>query len=283
MKTNRMQSKRAFTLVELLVVIAIIGVLVGLLLPAVQAAREAARRMSCSNNMAQVGLSVHHYEFATEHLPAGVTNPTGPIVSDENGDDVGWLIRILPFIEQQNAFDQFDPSKSVYAPENEPLRREGIPTFYCPSSPFTDTDEGFGLTNYAGCHHDTEAPIDEDNHGLLFLNSKVRYSEIRDGSSSTILVGEVIPSANGLGWVSGTEASLRNASFLGGAARLLNMPRIERGTTEVGGFDSAHAGGANFVLADGAVTFLVSGIDPVVYQNLAHRSDGNVIGERSNW
>ena len=66
---------RGFTLVELLVVIAIIGTLVGLLLPAVQAAREAARRMSCMNNMMQLGLAMHHHEFSHEFLPSGVINP----------------------------------------------------------------------------------------------------------------------------------------------------------------------------------------------------------------
>jgi prepilin-type N-terminal cleavage/methylation domain-containing protein/prepilin-type processing-associated H-X9-DG protein len=271
--------KPGFTLVELLVVIAIIGVLVGLLLPAVQAAREAARRMSCSNNMAQVGLSIHHYEFAAERLPAGVTNSDGPITNAPVGDHVGWLIRILPFIEQQNAYDQFDPKASVYAEENEPLRFLQIPTFYCPSFPHSTTADGFGLTNYAACYHDVEEPIDEDNHGLMFLNSGVRYSEIRDGSSYTILVGEMIPSDNSLGWTSGTEASLRNTSFLGGAAQLMSLPQMEEGSQTTGGFDSAHAGGANFVLADGAVKFLVASIDPLLLQHLGHRSDGNVISE----
>ena len=106
---------RAFTLIELLVVIAIIGILIALLLPAIQAAREAARRVRCQNNLMQVGIAVQLYESAHEVLPPGVTDPgTGPIVSSPVSMHHGWLIYLLPYLEQTNAYKQIDFSSSIY-------------------------------------------------------------------------------------------------------------------------------------------------------------------------
>lgn len=105
---NRSPQRSGFTLVELLVVIAIIGILVGLLLPAVQAAREAARRMSCSNNFKQIGLALHNYHSAYKNLPM---NSGGTYENPRGGDfhnrfNLSWLVGILPFIEQQGLWDQ---------------------------------------------------------------------------------------------------------------------------------------------------------------------------------
>ena len=125
MEGRRKSSQRGFTLVELLVVIAIIGVLVGLLLPAVQAAREAARRMSCSNNFKQMGLALHNYHSAYKNLPVhgtGTDSPDGgPALPQgtNNGTDNWWtgyndanawrlscLVAMTPFIEQQALWEQ---------------------------------------------------------------------------------------------------------------------------------------------------------------------------------
>lgn len=274
--------RNAFTLVELLVVIAIIGVLVGLLLPAVQAAREAARRMSCSNNMMQITLGIHHHEFNLEHLPDGVTGGPGPIRNEENADThLGWMARILPYIEQQNAFEMMDFTKSAYATENAEVRAAQIPTYLCPSNPMAYGDNNVnpvGTSHFAGCQHDVEAPIDVDNNGVLFLNSSLRFAQITDGSSNTILIGETLGDKDALGWITGTRATLRNTGQFKNL-KLDEFRNQELGALEVGGFDSFHQGGGNFAMADGAVIFLTHSIDEQVYHNLGNRADGALITE----
>ena len=98
------RNERGFTLVELLVVIAIIAILVALMLPAVNAAREAARRTSCLNNMVQLALALHNFEYHFEALPPGVTNPDGPIRNEPQGIHVSWTVRILPYLEERAVF-----------------------------------------------------------------------------------------------------------------------------------------------------------------------------------
>src|SRR5262245_29171417 len=117
---DRLAARRraGFTLVELLVVIAIIGILVSLLLPAVQAAREAARRTSCLNNLTQLGLAVHNFEFHYEHLPSGVTNADGPIRNEPIGTHVGWVVQILPYLEHHALAQRFDQTAGAYSEKN---------------------------------------------------------------------------------------------------------------------------------------------------------------------
>lgn len=286
---NRTDQRIGFTLVELLVVIAIIGVLVGLLLPAVQAAREAARRCSCSNNMAQLGLALHNYDFAMEHLPAGVINPDGPILNEPTGQNVSFLVDLCSYIEQQGIAKRFDFDAGTYADVNLPVRAQQIPTYRCPSDPMGRTSSDLALTNYVGVHHHEEALIDDDNMGLLFLNSKVRYGDIVDGSSNTLLLGEAKPDEDSLGWASGTRATLRNTGHEINAMGpddwqadvmmedITDLP--ETVLNFVGGFSSHHAGGAHFCMGDGAVKFLTDRIDPELFRNLGNRADGEMMGE----
>lgn len=278
MKSLRSNSGRGFTLVELLVVIAIIGVLVALLLPAVQAAREAARRSSCLNNISQLALAVHNYEFAVEHLPAGVINPEGPIRSEPDGQHVSWLVQITPYVEMGNVYDIFDQEAGAYAPVNSAIRAVPVSLFMCPSFPGWEISEDklSAVSTYAGCHHDVEAPIDADNHGLLFLNSGIRYVDIKDGSSQTLLIGEV-RDENTLGWVSGTRSTLRNTSVVNPRRARRGEPEFPTpGPLEVGGFSSAHPGTVQTALADGSCRSLSEDVEPEVLRQLGHRADGTL-------
>lgn len=273
-------ASRGFTLIELLVVISIISILIAMLLPALQSAREAARRTSCWNNMAQLGLALHDYEYHYETFPPGVTNPDGPIRNEAEGIHVSWVVKILPYMEERAVFKQFDQAAGAYAAANSEARSASIPVLECPSVPnMGEPDDGVQRISYAGCHHDTESPIDKDNHGLLFLNSRVRYSDIFDGSSKTILLGEMLVSENSLGWASGTRATLRNTgsfeqSGLPGSA----AEEFVEDPLYVGGFGSFHAGDlANFVFADGSVRALSQSIEPKLFRQLGHRADGEII------
>ena len=278
----RIKSKlRGFTLIELLVVMAIIGILVALLLPALNAAREVARSTKCMVNMSQLGLAVHDYEFHFEALPPGVTNPEGPIRNEAEGVHVSWIVKILPYIDERAIYQEFDQAAGAYAADNAEATAARLRVLECPSVPnhiLLQADAG--RSSYAGCHNDTEAPIAEDNNGLLFLNSSVRYADIFDGSGKTILLGEVLVHDNSLGWASGTRATLRNTGSLeeSGVRGLPAEDAADR-PLEVGGFGSVHPGFANFAFADGSVRRIRTDIDPKLLRLLGNRADGEIIKE----
>lgn len=142
------RKRSAFTLVELLVVIAIIGILIGMLLPAVQQVREAARRITCANNMRQLGIACHNYESTFSHFPPGLNYPTstGRQRRDEPIRDGGtqraaWATYLLPFVEQNNLFDIFSDQTNDFEedwwlaamPDGSACASQVIPFFICPS------------------------------------------------------------------------------------------------------------------------------------------------------
>jgi len=201
--------KAGFTLVELLVVIAIIGVLVALLLPAVQAAREAARRLQCQNNVTQLLLGVQNYENAYRSYPAGSIEPMGPIQNQPVGYHHNWISATLPFVEQGVVFRNIDFSVGVYAPPNFPVRKAQIPLLLCPSVASTQGP----TSDYAACYSDQDTPIDVTSNGAFILNRRLRYDELKDGSSSTLFIAEKWSDGYDLGWMSGTRATLRNTGL----------------------------------------------------------------------
>lgn len=188
-----------FTLVELLVVIAIIGVLMALLLPAVQMAREAARRTACSNKMRQVGIAMQNYYSAKDRLPPGSVAKQYSDVPSTPWTFYRWstLASLSPYLENSAAYNILDLSKPLYSvtfavtPENVIGARTVVPSFLCPSDSGVQLNQSFGPTNYAMCTGSGAnggTPLATD--GAFFVNSKVRFADIRDGSSHTIAMSE---------------------------------------------------------------------------------------------
>jgi len=296
-----MRRRWAFTMIELLIVMAIIAVLISLLLPAIQSSREAARRAQCANNLMQLGIALGNYASTHSVFPPGVVNEKGPIENLPHGYHHGWIVQILPFICQDNVYRRIDFRESVYAPSNDTAVGVTISTLLCPSE-----NRRHGASNYAGCHHDVDAPIAADNHGVLYLNSRVRYDDIPDGPAHTILLGEIRGGGPTLGWASGTRSTLRNTGNPINAPDLL-MPPIgnsrsssteRRGPVDYeaidqlvadglwpvqlsGGFSSNHGVGANFLFCDGSVRQVSLSIDRRVYRLLGNRDDGEPISDDS--
>jgi prepilin-type N-terminal cleavage/methylation domain-containing protein/prepilin-type processing-associated H-X9-DG protein len=274
------KTSRAFTLVELLVVIAIIGILVALLLPAVQAAREAARRMSCTNNLTQLILANQNYEMAFRVYPPGTIDKTGPILDKPQGYHHNWLTQLLPYIEENNVYRHVDFSVGVYDEKNAEVRKVRVPVHVCPSDSYSN--ESPGPTNYAALHHDVDAPINTDNNGVFFLNSAIHQEDVSDGTSHTIFLGEKICISDAdLGWMSGTRWTLRNTGVdINLDTRIRRGESVSSAESEalqavvVGGFSSRHPGGANFAFGDGSVRFLPQTLDKQLYRQLGHRADG---------
>jgi len=286
----------AFTLVELLVVIAIIGVLIALTVPAVQRARAAAARTHCTNNLRQIGIALHNYETAYKVFPPGV--------SFRNGQDpfpfMSWHARLLPFIEQQALWQTSANAYRITSDFAENPPHVGfstlIPLYACPADPLTPRLGGpnvryAAFTSYFGVEGTNQFLKD----GTLFLDSNIRFSDISDGTSNTLLAGERPASSadERYGWWYAGIGQNREGS----ADMVLGVREVRFGNLDYGcvrgpyhfgpgrttnpcdllHFWSLHAGGgANFLFADGTVRFLSYSADPMM-PALATRAGGEPI------
>lgn len=298
------RNRRAFTLVELLVVIAIIGILVGLLLPAVQAAREAARRMSCSNNLKQIGLAIHNFESANKKLPPGA------VWHPDDAKRGSIYVYLLPFLEQGNLYALYDlkamnTDQATFPGSDKLLGETIIPAFVCPSDDHDSHYFGLATHNYAAsrgptavfsnpdCHCDhawksfVSAPPDSIRQfagPFTRVGTQVKLGQVSDGMSNTIFFGEVRPKCSQHarnGWATSNNGNgycttiipinwdTCNDSSPDPCRRSFNW------NTEVG-FKSAHVGGAQFLMGDGSVHFLSESLDHNLYQALGGKQDGLV-------
>jgi prepilin-type N-terminal cleavage/methylation domain-containing protein/prepilin-type processing-associated H-X9-DG protein len=303
------RSRGALTLIELLVVLAIIGILIALLLPAVMKVREACARASCGNNMRQLALGMHSFQDARDRLPFGQF--LGPYGAGPDSRAWSWLAEVLPYLEQNNLFQQGGiPSRTLLESE---ILDQRVPIFFCPSdtadlagiTTHAGNLEGLpvGLANYKGVsgsnwgadyqddfvvlqtdwrHQGVNGSYDglANGDGMLFRSDwlrGLRLLNVTDGTSNTFMIGEDVPAMNY--WVSwpyannayGTCAIPPNVRPPGGGQY---DPNDWQNTWS---FRSRHPGGLNFTLADGSVRFVPDTIDIEVYRALATISGGEPV------
>ena len=186
-----------FTLLELIGVILIACLLLALLLPNMRNSRTAARRMSCSNHLKQIGLALHNYHSAYKQLPPAMGGTSNPQKGASNAGRLSGLVPLLPFIEQQAVWEQVvqagqypsmgpEPWDSRYAPWS-----QQIAAYQCPSAPSPASK--FGFTNYTFCIGDVSEQIHQPSvmRGAFACGRPTRFKDIRDGLAMTIAIGEI--------------------------------------------------------------------------------------------
>ncbi|QDV82073.1 DUF1559 domain-containing protein [Planctomycetes bacterium TBK1r] len=311
-------ARHAFTLVELLVVIAIIGILVGLLLPGVQAAREAARRMSCSNNLKQIGLAMHNYDNVHGALPPSALGIRvgGSSRRPIHRAGLTAFVSVLPFVEQDALFGRFDLNADAWAPENEEPAKQTPEVYLCPSMSLPDsggTPNGYssyaistGTKKYRNQLHNG-AIVDAMNvfqservrAGIPEASSWMSWVDVddisnADGTSNTLLAGEFgvqvretsslpfpYPGSGGQSagkWAISYPYHSSASTFGSFNANQISLFDIPSYES----FRGPHAAGVQFVLSDGSVRYLTESVDAVTLHRLTNRNDGEVV-DRAPW
>lgn len=302
--TSIFRARRAFTLVELLVAISIIAILAALILPAIQHAREAARRTTCRANLRQLGLALQNYTGAFQVVPMNTSFTHD--VGVQSASRI-WMQGLLPYVEQQALHDEINPGKSIRS--NLEFAAEPVALFVCPSSGDSQTVNSrsdmppnveLGVSNYKACAGSNwgwgrfivaSPPVRfaGSTDGLTQGNGIIcegragpittRPSDIRDGLTNTIALGETVAAWTKWAWwysqngVTATCAIPLNY-IVPGTTRDQNWNDWPNNY----GFMSRHSGGAHFAMADGSVRFVSASIDLNTYRNLATIAGGEPIG-----
>jgi prepilin-type N-terminal cleavage/methylation domain-containing protein/prepilin-type processing-associated H-X9-DG protein len=309
LRSFQSRNRRGFTLVELLVVITIVAVLVGLLLPAVQASRQAANRVSCTNNLKQLTIAALRFHDVHGKFPTGAHLPVDVGGRPTGGTNV-W-VELLPYFEQENLYKQWDyeDNRKNVAPDRNSAQVQVIKLLLCHSDvlPATVTQftsvaawaSGFyGVSSYGGnAGTRSSGPDKVSRDGVFFIDSCVRIADITDGTSNTLLFGERFhrdPEADrrlppGSGPLGGLGKWAYVASVhVGGQVTLSAAVPINYGMPADGdwasaapdricAFGSGHPGGANFALGDGSVRFLRASTSLPTLQALSTRCGGEVV------
>ncbi|MBM4096596.1 MAG: DUF1559 domain-containing protein [Planctomycetes bacterium] len=306
----------AFTLIELLVVIAIIAVLIGLLVPAVQKVREAANRMQCANNLKQIGLACQsHHDSKGTFPPGGITE--GYCCATQS--KTNWAIEILPFIEMDSIYKRYDQNSFNEAAANQFVREQPIKTYTCPSDASAGgniltrpaSGPGSGLNYMPGSYRavsgraNITAPLGwwDNGEGLALPATykgamhtvwaaqgliPERMSNIIDGTSNTLLVGEYQTKNTtnrrtfwAYAYTSYASSSVHPAShtYLNDFARCVAIS-AQQGLDNRPcrrAFGSFHSGGSNWAVCDGSVRFIPDTVDMNMLSNMATMSGGEVV------
>ena len=311
--TPRPSPRGGMTLIELLVVISIIGVLVGLLLPGVQAAREAARRMSCKNNLKQIGVAMHNYESAYRALPSGYLHKYGePGSADEWANHMGlaWGGALLGQLEQPGLFEQIEMERPIWSDSNRESRETFLPVFLCPSDTYSpdkfvirddssSPEEKYATASYAANWGPANDAINldatpDDSDGVFFRNSRLKFRAILDGLTSTLAVGERHNGPISAGATAGGHAEFEN-SWIAAVREITDhtddhghMVLFETQFTpnEAGGDDKGlaapHVGVCQFLMCDGSIQPITMQVDRVVYDALATRHGREIVDVSSD-